>query len=286
MKKAVSILLAAALILCMSVPVYAEPITVNQGSASSEVTGTYVPGTAGGTVFSVEITWSGLSFTYNGESKQEWDPEKLEYTGEARSAGWAESNAAITVKNRSNTIITATPNYAKEEGYTAGMNFSTDKLYVLSAEPTGDATVGTEKTGSITVTPTGTLPEGTKDATIGTITVTIGEFEDITEDDAEAFIESVTDRYSPMGDIVLCDTQEGIDAVESGQKYVWAPKDEDHNVEMYDGSYCSKLEWALAAPLDYATQDFKDGKITQDVFNQVYIDCVVYIQNLEILVKE
>jgi len=297
MKKAVSILLAAALILSLGIPAFAADVTENQGSASSPVTGTYVPGTAGGTVFSVEIQWSGLSFTYNGESKQEWDPEKLEYTGVATPEGWAESNAAITVKNRSNTIITATPNYAKEEGYTAGMNFSTDKLYVLSAEPTGDATTGEVKSGTISVKPTGTLPENTENKTIGTITVTIGEFEDVTIDDAENLQDYLSnEKYtSPEMQnntghthlIVLCKNQDDVDAVDPGREYILAPIDEDYDVEMYDGgSKLSKYEWAVGCAMDYAINDFNQGKITQDVLTQVYIDCVVFDQNLEILVKE
>jgi len=263
MKKAVSILLAAALILCMGVPVYAEPITVNQGSASSEVTGTYVPGTAGGTVFSVEITWSGLSFTYNGESKQVWDPTNLVYTGEARSEGWAESNAAITVKNRSNTIITATPNYEKADDYAdAGMEFAVKELYVRSAEPTGEATTGEEKSGSITVTPTGTLPEGTKDTTIGTITVTITEFKNVSKQDVQDLGDYINEELSKY-----YVKAEEIESLSPGTQY-------------YDPGQLAEI----ADRQDILYQGF--DTLSQDERNQQYIEVWDLINQLEILTKE
>lgn len=263
MKKAVSILLAAALILCMGVPVYAESITADQGSASSPVTGTYVPGTAGGTVFSVEITWSDLSFTYNGESKQVWDPDTLEYTGEARSAGWAESNAAITVKNRSNTIITATPSYEKAAGFDAGMEFAVKELYVLSAEPTGEVTKGDEKSGTISVKPTGTLPENTQNTTIGTITVTIGEFEDVTEQD-------VLDLYDYIQAELFANyyvTADQIESLPAGRQY------------------CDPEQLAeIAERQDILDTDF--DTLSQDERNQQYIEVWDLINQLEILTKE
>ena len=264
MKKAVSIFLAAALILSLGIPAFAADVTENQGIASSPVTGTYVPGTAGGTVFSVEIEWSGLSFTYNGESKQEWDPENLVYTGEARSEGWAESNAAITVKNRSNTIITATPNYEKADDYAdAGMEFAVKELYVRSAEPTGEATTGEEKSGSITVTPTGTLPEGTKDTTIGTITVTITEFKNVSEQDVLDLHDYIDDELF-ANYYVLADE---IESLPAGRQY------------------CDPKELAEIAELqDILYQNFE--KLSQDERNQQYIEVWDLINQLEILTKE
>jgi len=87
--------------------------------------------------------------------------------------------------------------------------------------------------------------------------------------------------------IVLCKNQDDVDAVDPGREYILAPIDEDYDVEMYDGgSKLSKYEWAVGCAMDYAINDFNQGKITQDVLTQVYIDCVVFDQNLEILVKE
>ena len=44
---------------------------------------------------------------------------------------------------------------------------------VATADNGADGAAGTAVIGTITVTPTGTLPEGTSDAVIGTITITI-----------------------------------------------------------------------------------------------------------------
>ena len=76
--------------------------------------------------------------------------------------------------NHSNTDITATPSYTAKEGYeSAGMNFSTSALQVATADNGVDGAAGSAVVDTITVTPTGSLPEGTEDATIGTITITI-----------------------------------------------------------------------------------------------------------------
>ena len=53
------------------------------------------------------------------------------------------------------------------------MNFSTDALRVATADNGVDGTAGTAVTDTITVTPTGSLPEDTEGATIGTITITV-----------------------------------------------------------------------------------------------------------------
>lgn len=67
-----------------------------------------------------------------------------------------------------------TPTYTAKDGFeTAGVSFSTSALNVATANNGIDGAAGTAVTGNITVTPTGSLPEGTKDAVIGTITITI-----------------------------------------------------------------------------------------------------------------
>ena len=53
------------------------------------------------------------------------------------------------------------------------MNFDTEALRVDTADNGIDGEAGMEKIGTISVTPTGTLPEGTTNDVIGTITITI-----------------------------------------------------------------------------------------------------------------
>ena len=172
MKKIISLLLTLTLILGLPVTAFAADGVSNGGADTSDVKGTY-SSTATVTVYSVDITWEGLSFTYNGAFEGNWNPETHEYE-DATAAGWAAGKGTITVTNHSNADITATPSYVAVEEYkSAGVSFSTSALEVASADNGVDGAAGTAVAGTITVTPTGTLPEGTKDAVIGTITITI-----------------------------------------------------------------------------------------------------------------
>ena len=172
MKKIVSLILALAMVMSLSVTAFAAEGVTNGGTDTSDVKGTY-SSTATVTVYSVDIAWEGLSFTYNGAFEGNWNPETHEYE-DATAAGWAAGNGTITVTNHSNTAITATPSYTAKNGYeTAGVSFSTSALNVATADNGVDGAAGSAVTGTITVTPTGSLPEGTEDAVIGTITITI-----------------------------------------------------------------------------------------------------------------
>lgn len=172
MKKIISLVLALLMIMSLSISAFAADGVGNGGTDSAEVKGTY-KGTAAVTIYSVDISWSGLEFTYNGAYEGEWNPDSHSYDNGTK-AGWAEGNGTITVTNHSNTDITAVPSYKAASGFeSAGMQFSTASLTVATADNGVDGAAGTAVSKTITVTPTGTLPEGTKDATIGTITITI-----------------------------------------------------------------------------------------------------------------
>lgn len=172
MKKILSLILALAMIMSLSVTAFAAEGVTNGGTDTADVKGTY-SSEATVTVYSVDIAWEGLSFTYNGAFEGNWNPKTHEYEN-ATAAGWAAGNGTITVTNHSNTAITATPSYSPAAGYeSAGVSFSTAALQVATADNGVDGAAGTAVTGTITVTPTGSLPEGTEDVTIGTITITI-----------------------------------------------------------------------------------------------------------------
>ena len=178
MKKWISVLLAVLLIGNLQVAAFAGETGVGAGSYDAEVTGTYVPGTSGGIVFSVDITWESMNFTYHAEKEPVWDPANHTYS-ETEAAYW-EGRSIITVTNHSNTAIQVVPAYKAVSGYEdAYVDFSNYRERIASAES------GSAQTGYITVTPAGALPANTENQKIGTITLTVDQIKDVTADDAE-----------------------------------------------------------------------------------------------------
>lgn len=172
MKKILAFILSLSMAMAVTGTVFAAEGITNGGTDSSDVKGTY-SSEATVTVYSVDISWSDLEFTYNGAFEGNWNPTTHEYE-DATAAGWAAGNGRITVTNHSNTDITATPSYSAKTGYeSADMNFSIPALKVATADNGVNGAAGTAVEGTITVTPTGSLPEGTEGVTIGTITITI-----------------------------------------------------------------------------------------------------------------
>ena len=240
MKRIVLLILVLVMTLSLSVTAFAaegDQTNVEAGEYSAEVTGTYVAGTTGGTVFSVDIAWDDLSFTYHAEQEPVWNVNDHTYS-DAVDAYW-EGEGTITVTNHSNVKITATPKFNAADGYeSAEMAFNTYTLRVASA---ADHKVA--QTGMITVTPSGYLPEMEKTETIGTITVTIAEDKGITVSQAESL----------LGDIAVLETMIEMDS------------------ELYS-QYAEELNRLLAQRDEYEIiiNNYKNGTETQENFNSGY----------------
>lgn len=168
MKKAVSLVLAA----MMAVALPGAALAVEPEDQSHDVTGHYVSGGESSVVYSVDITWDPLNFTYTDAFEGTWNAQEHVYQG-ATPASWTPGNATITVTNHSNAAITATPSYQAEPEFgSASMIFNKNSLTVASADNGLEGAPGQAVNGTIQMTPSGSLPEGTND-TIGTITITI-----------------------------------------------------------------------------------------------------------------
>ena len=169
MKKVLAIILSLALLSTVSVTAFAaSPITYIGGSDSAAVKGTYAAGSAATKVYSVDIAWGSMEFTY---SQGTWDPETHRDGGGTWSC--AEGADKITVTNHSNAAVIAQFSYASASGYN-GINgtFSENTLNLGTA-------VGTEflnaPSGSVTLSLDGALSADTSEkTTIGTVTVTLG----------------------------------------------------------------------------------------------------------------
>lgn len=171
MKKITSLLAAAALTCTMGTTAFAaDHDGVGTGSYNADVKGTYQAGGTGAIVYSVDIAWTAMSFTYTGAGQGTWDPENHQYTGGSEAA-WTASDDSITVTNHSNAAVKATASYKAETGYeSTSMTFGNNEAIVATAVGTE---VGSAPKETITVTPDGTLAESADGGKIGTITVNI-----------------------------------------------------------------------------------------------------------------
>ena len=173
MKKITTLLAAAALTCAMGTTAFAaDQDGVKTGDYTADVKGTYKAGGAAATVYSVDIKWDEMSFTYTAAGQGTWNPTTHEYNGGSE-ASWSGSKN-IVVTNHSNAAVKATASFRADSSYDAvGMNFENNITTVNSAEGTE---VASAPNVTIKATPTGTLPEATN-GKIGTITVTIAAAE-------------------------------------------------------------------------------------------------------------
>ena len=175
MKKLVSMLAVAALTCAMGTTAFAaDQDGVKTGDYTADVKGTYQAGGSGAVVYSVDIAWTDMSFTYTGAGEGTWDPETHQYSGSSEGA-WTASDDSITVTNHSNAAVKATAKFEADSGYeSTTMTFGNNEATVATA-------VGTEvdlaPSATITVTPSGTLAQSANGGKIGTITVSIAAVE-------------------------------------------------------------------------------------------------------------
>lgn len=179
MKKIIAFVLALTLLLSMSATVFATSTTETESGNSHEILASYKEGTQDSTVISVDISWKQMSFTYNGASSPVWNADEHRYEGEKTEAGWAKSEAIITIQNNSNTILQALLEYKQETDFAGlSMHFTDTAPYIGSAN-TADAqdeegVKGTPCIITIKAIPDGELDENTQDNTkIGVITITV-----------------------------------------------------------------------------------------------------------------
>lgn len=177
MKKKTALVLTLAMVFSLApLSAYADTITAVGGTASHDVTATYradSSGGAGGTVYSVDITWGDMAFTYTAEAGI-WDPATHKTTG-AEGGVWTvdkDGGNTITVTNHSNTGVTAAFSYAAASGFgDISGSFDHDSLTLQTAVGTA---VDEAPNGTAALSLSGALGSTTTDNTkIGTITVTL-----------------------------------------------------------------------------------------------------------------
>lgn len=169
-KKIIAATLALTLSMSMGNLVYAVE------DKSADIKATYQAGKEStDTVYSVDVKWGSLEYTYSSGVTKSWDPTTLKYKETSGTSSWTCQEGAdqITVTNNSNADITASLAYDKTDSSITG-TFTNSKIGLKSAEGTN---VGESPSGTTTLSLNGALSDTTAvKQEIGNVTVTISDY--------------------------------------------------------------------------------------------------------------
>lgn len=171
MKKPVIALMALACTLAVSSAAFAaSPITSTGGSDPHEVKGQYYTDGAAGTVYSVDVAWDSMEFTYTVASEGTWNPTTHRY--DSASEGRWSGDGDVKVTNHSNAKVNVAVTYAAESSYSdITGSFSNGSFQLATAEGTQ---VDSAPNQTATLTLSGELDKSVDTSTkLGTATVTI-----------------------------------------------------------------------------------------------------------------
>ena len=153
MKKLFATALALAMVLSLSTTALAAGNVNGAGVGSQDpidVTAKYNDDATEPTVYSVDLTWEDMTFTYNESGTRTWDPDTHTYT-DTTSAGWDKTTAAVTATNHSNAEVKVSFTYTPQgdTGVTASMDSS---ILTITGTPNNSVTAEGVTIGTITVT--------------------------------------------------------------------------------------------------------------------------------------
>ena len=152
----------------------ADTTTINGASrtATKDVTASYRSSAGGGTVYSVDITWGSMEFTYSEGSGTTWDPATHQYNSGGAGV-WSNSGNTVTVTNHSNAQVTANLAYTSETEF-AGISGSFGNKSTMTLATADGTTVENAPKDTAELNLSGALDSKVRSSTkIGTITVTI-----------------------------------------------------------------------------------------------------------------
>lgn len=181
MRKLFAIGIAAALALSTGVVVFAESSEKTIGgneSQSINVIAKRTDTTENNVVYSVDMKWDDMTFTYHEKSTRVWNPTDHTYS-EKIIGGWDKNTADILVTNHSNANVGYTLSCEVDSKYSDDFYLGTSKDSMLGST-TGtlntaeNTAVDNAPSTQLTIYPGGSLPAGTNDANVATLTITIG----------------------------------------------------------------------------------------------------------------
>lgn len=181
MKKLIAAILALVMVMSLSVTAFAAETvgqtgsqTVGQnGSQNISVTAKYSDTVTTPDVYSVDITWDSMTFTYSEAGTRDWNPATHTYT-ENITAGWDKERAEVTVTNHSNVDVDVTFNYVPDNthGVTTSLS-NTEAAVTLNAGVEGDLSHADSVTAALTISGTPNDTVNAAGVVVGTITVHI-----------------------------------------------------------------------------------------------------------------
>lgn len=171
-KRAIAVIMALVLLAVASISASAASSTFGEGSEDINVNAKYIDSVSSGTVYSVDVKWDSMEFTYTVSGTKVWNPAKHDYDI-STSDTWSADNNGITVVNHSNAAVKTEFSFTPVADYnTVSGTFTKTSLSLPSAE--GKALNAAELTGETSLTLSGTLDKSVVNMTkVGTITVTI-----------------------------------------------------------------------------------------------------------------
>lgn len=174
MKKMITAFLALSLMAGMGTAALAAAGsgTVREnGSQPIDVTAKYTGGADTDTVYSVDIAWEDMTFTYHESGSRTWNPSDHTYTDNT-SAGWDKTTAGVTVTNHSNADVAVALAYDPVAG--TGISGALDEpAYTLKAGEENSYASADSKTSTLTISGTPNASVSADGVTVGTITVTV-----------------------------------------------------------------------------------------------------------------
>ena len=174
MKKTIAAALALTMTLGMSTTALAAGNVDGAGVGSQDpidVTAKYNDGVTTPDVYSVDLKWDDMTFTYNESGTRTWNPDTHTYT-DSTTSGWDKTTATIQMTNHSNVAVDVDLTYTPVEA--TGVNASMSKdSFKLAAGVENRPNEAATDSSILTITGTPNNSVTAEGVTIGTITVTI-----------------------------------------------------------------------------------------------------------------
>lgn len=144
---------------------------VGLGNQYIDVKAKYNDGATVPDIYSVDLTWQDMTFSYNESGTRIWNPTTHTYT-ESLTTGWDKDSAAVTATNHSNQAVTVLFTYTAqgETGITGTMSKDS---FTLAAGVEGKPYEADSDTSVLNISGTPNETVTAEGITVGAITVTI-----------------------------------------------------------------------------------------------------------------